>query len=246
MNRDGRVADERSPATEKGLEYRNSLQPSPKVLLAARLYGSGAVKTKKEAAAAAGIAHQYFSQLSGPNGSPAVKKVIAGIGDAIEDRAVNMSEIMRQLGRESIGTINDIRKGSESEMMVFKAAQDLADRSPEVSKTQKHSVAALTLEGKDVLALQEALLEGSRIAEEYADVAQSGYVGVELEMKEVPTQFKHLSMGEEGNERYATDQEEGSGTESFGWTGEADDSGEASSAAEEADDSSEGAATEGL
>ena len=195
-----------------GLEYRDALNPSPKVLLAARLYGSGVVPTKKEAAKAAGIAEQYFSQLSGPNGSPAVKKVISDVGEAIQDQTVDMGEVLRQLGRESIGTINDIRTGSESEMMQFKAAQDLADRSAEVSKTQKHAIAALTLEGKDVLALQEALLEGKKIATEYAELAQTGYVGVELEMKEVPMQFKHLSMGEEGNERYATDQREEQGT----------------------------------
>ena len=239
MSDDGRVKPEADLTKEykQILAYRDGTEGSPKVRLAAKLYASGAVPTKRDAAKAAGISEQYFAQMSGPRGAPAIRKVMATIEDAITDKTVDMGHVIQKLGRESIKTINDIRVGSESEMMQFKAAQDLADRSPEVSKTQKHLVASLTLEGKDVESLAQALVEGKRVAEDYAQVAQDGYVGVELEMKEVPTQFKHLSMGEEGNERYATDQEDGAGTESFGGSGEHEDKGEAIPPAAEENDS---------
>ena len=192
--------------------YRETMSLSPKVKLAARLYGTGLVKTKKEAAAIAEISEQHFSNLTGPSGNPELKALMNNVDAAVADQTVDMGAVLQQLGRESIKTINDIRKDSDSELVRLKAAQDLADRSPEVSKTQKTVSTALTIDAKDAAALASALREGSEVADDFHEIVDMGYVGVDLDAAQVPQEFKHLT-GATDAEVSGSDEAEGQGAQ---------------------------------
>lgn len=153
---------------------------SPRVRLAARLYATGAAKTKKEASEMAGLHPNYLTLLTGANGSEKVKSLINDVDAMIEDESIATSKIIQRLGRKALGRLANLMD-SENEHVALKAAVDLADRAPETSKTQKIQVESLTLDGTDVRALTQAMLESAREREKYSHVAVEGLVEVEID-----------------------------------------------------------------
>jgi len=153
---------------------------SPRVRLAARLYATGAAKTKKEASEMAGLHPNYLTLLTGENGSSKVKNLINDVDSMIEDESIATSKIIQRLGRKALGRLANLMD-SPNENVALKAAVDLADRAPETSKTQKIQVESLTLDGEDVRALTHAMLESARLRGDYAQVAVDGLVEVEID-----------------------------------------------------------------
>lgn len=150
---------------------------SPRVKLALRLYVMGAAKTKKEAAAMAGL---QYSSLATIRRDPQVLRFMEELDAEIAAEAVNTSELLKRLGRRAIRNIAGFMESEAVKDEVrFKAAQDLADRSPETSKVLKvHSEATLTMSPEDVLRLRAAMLDGAQNKILYAEAAEGNFVKV--------------------------------------------------------------------
>lgn len=159
------------------LRYIVSGRPiSPRVNNAIRLYASGAVKSKSEAARLAGLDARTLSVL---NRNPLVIAAIAKINAEIDAGTINMAEAIRRLGQQGVAKIANLMVTSQREDIQFKAAQDLADRSPETAKTQKVSLEAdITLPASTVADLAKALLEQASRKEKYIAAAQGDYIKV--------------------------------------------------------------------
>lgn len=145
---------------------------SPKVRMAIRMLENGAARTVKEAAIAAGIAPTYLSQL---RSSAPAREYMDELQRKIDERAIDMNVLMERLSYEAVGRIRNLMRNSESEAIVLKASQDLLDRNPATSKTQRHQIEAVSISGKDAKALAEALVAGRAIKTEFAEAAQGNY-----------------------------------------------------------------------
>lgn len=153
--------------------------PTPRVKSAIRLYVSGAAPTQKEAAQLAGINAKHF-QIQKRN--PFVKAYIRQIEADIDAGTVQMSNVIRELGRRGVETIAKMMESDEvKDELRLKAAVDLADRSPETSKTNKLSIeGGLTIQSADVSRLMAALVEGAEVAKEFdKEVGTGDYVRVD-------------------------------------------------------------------
>ena len=134
---------------------------------------------------AAGLHPNYLTMLTGPNGSPAVKNVMAEMEAALHDKTLDMSAVMQYLGRKAlvkVGTLLD----SQNERIVLDSAKELLDRSPETQKTTKFQVDSFTLDGQDVAALISALTESAKVSAEHA-AAANGLNEVIVDNFERPT-----------------------------------------------------------
>jgi len=162
-----------------------NVRPSVPVRNALRLYVSGACKTKREASAAAGLHPNYLTMLTGPNGSPAVRNLMAEMEAQLHDATLDMSHVMTYLGRKAAmkaGLLLD----SGNERIALDAAKELMDRSPETQKTQRLQVDSFTLDGKDVWALIAALTESSTTRSEHVH-AINGIQEIAIDNFDQPT-----------------------------------------------------------
>lgn len=149
---------------------------SPRVRNAIRLYASGAVKTKREAAAVAGLGKSTFFDL---RANPLVNAQIARITQQIDDNTVDMSAALLRLGRAGVAKVAELMETAKKEEVQLKAAQDLADRSPETSKVHKVALEAdVTLPASTVNDLVKALLEQASRKERYIEAAEGDYIKV--------------------------------------------------------------------
>ena len=176
------------PAQNESI-FRN-IKPSPRVKLATRLYTTGICKTKKEASEAAGLHPSYLTMLTGPNGSEPVKSLMNEIDQKIEDKTIETSALIQVLGRKALGKMSQLMEGG-SEGVQFRSAQDLLDRSPETSKTQRIETVAFSLDGEDAASLAKAMLESAKSDRDYDHVAEHGLMEVDLsEHTELPEHAK--------------------------------------------------------
>jgi len=135
---------------------------SPRQKTALRLWASGAVNTKGEAAKIAGLAPSTFYVTSSPMAQgPLVKSMIEEIDKGINSRTIELSAVVAALSRKALGVVEMLMDGASSEGVRLKAAQDVMDRNPELSKVQRHQVESITLTGQDAQALALALVEAS-------------------------------------------------------------------------------------
>lgn len=164
-----------------------NVKATPRTAMAARLYATGAVATKQEASVLAGLHPHYLTMLTRPGGgSEQVKRIVSDISRMIDDTAIDESVIIRKLGREALGRIAELM-ASPNDHVSFKAAQDLADRSPHTAKTQRFEVDAFTLSGQDAKALAAALIESATPSDLRNKVAVDGLVEIaDLPQPEVP------------------------------------------------------------
>lgn len=157
---------------------------SPRVRLAARLYATAAAPTKREASKMAGLHPSYLTMLTGK--SEKVRQLVNDTDALIQDETVSSSVILQRLGRDAIAKISQLMHESQSEGLQLKAAIDLADRSPETSKTQKVQLESFNLDGKDVQALAAAMVEAAEVQGRYAAVGVEGLVEVDTDKHEAP------------------------------------------------------------
>lgn len=151
--------------------------PSPRVRMAARLYATGAAPTKKAAAEAAGIHPTWFTLLT--NHNEETKRLVDSVDAKIEDQTVDMSTVLRTVGREAIKRIRQLMVASVRDDIALKAAQDLADRNPETSKVQRHEIASVHMGPEEARELAAALVEGAKVRERYAKAVEGDFVTVE-------------------------------------------------------------------
>lgn len=189
---------------------------NPRLIQAAQMYGAGIARTKGEAADMAGVPRGTFYIESSPkNGHPAVRRAMSEIQESIEDKAVSMSAILVMAGRKAVGHIAEVMEDQNAKPELrLKAAIDLADRSPESTKVQKHQIEGLSIAGQDAQALAEALVAGARITAEFGHEVVRDFVKVKVD-SEQPTREIFLNGGQPGqpSEVRRSDEEPVAGTE---------------------------------
>lgn len=157
-------------------------QSSPRVRMAARLWASGAVRTKREAARVMGVNEGYLSLITSPTvGSEQVNRIVGDTQAMIENETIDISRVLQVLGRKAIGKLAHLMESGSKEDIQLRAAQDLADRNSETQKVQRHIVDQFTLSGEDAREIAKAMVESARLSQDYKHVATDGLVEVEVE-----------------------------------------------------------------
>ena len=146
---------------------------TPRVKHACRLYASGAVATKSEAADAVGLNPTYFSVITQPGhkrAMPEAIQLIDEIQQKIEDKTVDLSSVVQLVSREALQEVRNLMKESKNEAIKLKAASDILDRNPETSKTQKIQATSFSLGAEDAKQLAHALVVSARAQAEIPPV----------------------------------------------------------------------------
>jgi hypothetical protein len=151
---------------------------TPRVKLAARLYATGVAKTKRQAAQMAGLSESvfYITSIS----EPKVSELIAQIDREMESDQINMGKLIQKLGRRAVRNVAQIMENPQVKDEVrLKAAQDLADRSPETSKVLNiHATIAAPISDEQFELMRKAMLESESAKAQFADAAKGNYVTV--------------------------------------------------------------------
>lgn len=215
----------RATIDERMEKYR-STKVGPRVKMAARLYASGAVKSKKAACEAVGLTPTYLSILSREAVShPEIVSIIGEIDHAIHDKTVALSTVIALAARRAVEKVNKLMD-SQNEHISLKAASDILDRHPETSKTQKLQVTSFSLDSKDAKDIALALVRGAEVRERFAAIAEGDFVKIGDENVE---KLAEQNLGE-----HSQSGTEASGPGSAGeGPGSADEDGQASSAGKE-------------
>lgn len=156
----------------------------PRIRHAARLYASGAVKTKQEAAEAVGVNPSYFNIVTQPGHARSKPEIIALMDDierSIHDKTVSLSSVIENVSREAVSEMRDLLNHSQNEAIRLKAASDILDRNPETSKTQKHQLSSFSLGSEDAKSLAAALVKSAEAQRLYAQAAAGDYVRIPQE-----------------------------------------------------------------
>jgi hypothetical protein len=153
---------------------------SPKAKLALRALASGAARTNKDAAAVAQIHPAYIPRLK--NSEPG-RAFMAQQDEMLDKAAANLSGFIRAISAEATVRMTQLMRNASSEAIQFRAAQDLMDRNPDLSKVQKHQVDSVSIDGKDAQRLAEALVAASSVRREYKALAEGNYIKVSTEGK---------------------------------------------------------------
>lgn len=172
-----------APAHRFPMNQNSKYGLTPRVKHACRLYASAAVATKQEAAEAVGLNPSYFNVITQPGHKKANPEAIALIDEIqqrIEDKTVDLSAVVQEVSREALSEMRKLIKNSQNEAIRLKAASDILDRNPETSKTQKHAVAAFSLDSTDAKELAHALVLGARATAEIGEIT-SDFVKIPLD-----------------------------------------------------------------
>lgn len=154
-----------------------AIKPGPRLRMAARLYASGAVPTKKAACEAVGLSPNYLTVM---NQNPEVKNILAEVDRAINDETVSLSRVIALTARKAARRIGEL-VDSGNEHVALKASSDILDRTPETSKHFKTTSTSWSLDGKDAKELALALIEGARAKEKYLAIAAGDFVRVDTD-----------------------------------------------------------------
>jgi hypothetical protein len=146
--------------------------------MALRLYALNAVGTMTEAAAVAGVNLSYLSIMKN---SPAGQEYMAQLTSKIDYAGMETSAIVASLGRKAVIKLGEMMEDSPSEAIRLKAAQDLADRAPETSKTTKMQVESFTLGNKSAQEIAAAIVQASSVHEKFAHLAEGNFDRVGME-----------------------------------------------------------------
>lgn len=147
--------------------------------MAARLYASAAVPSKLAAARAVGLSPTHMYLMTTKNEES--KRLINEVDQRILEGTVEMSTVLREIGREAIVKLRNLMNAAASEQTQLRAAQDLADRNPETSKVQRHEIVATHITPTDAKALAAALVESARVKEQFSGMAEGDFVKVDPE-----------------------------------------------------------------
>jgi hypothetical protein len=191
-----------SPATLRAYDYVRRRQLSPRVRLAARLWAAG-LGTKKHIAQSLGIHPQSMYLHTMPSViNPDAKSTVERINALIEDETVEIGKALRLASRRAVGKIVDTMENGSSEGLRFKAAQDLADRAPETSKTQKVAVASFSLTKDDVQDLARSMVEASHVRREFEHVAEGDFIKIDADKREaLPEHAERIAAHEDDGKR---------------------------------------------
>lgn len=162
-------------------EYYNNMgrgrRLSPRVKMGLQIYASGAAKTVKEAAEIVGLSQVHLGNVKNLGGG---QELIDRMQGKIEDAAVNTSALLRSLGVEAVHKLAALMRTAGSENIQLAAAKDLADRSPETSKTQKIQVDSFSINGEDAKHLAEAMIRAQQSREVWSGQTQGDFVKVDM------------------------------------------------------------------
>jgi len=173
----GRAALELPELPSREELYRR-IKPGPRVKMAARLYASGAVKSKKAACEAVGLNPTYLSLLSRESVShPEIVSIIGDVDRAIHDKNIALSVVIAMAARKALGRVNGL-VDSQNEHIALKAASDILDRNPETSKTQKLQVTSFSLEGQDAKEIAQALVRSAEVREKFNAIGEGDFVKI--------------------------------------------------------------------
>lgn len=145
---------------------------SPRVRMALRMYAYGGVDTLSQAAEACGLNNAYLGLVM--NSKPG-QEFMESAEKILADKALDGAMLLDKLGRRALEVTAKIMENGLKEENQLRAAIDLSDRSPTFSKVQKHQVEAITLGGRDVERLAEALARGRDVHETFAHLATENY-----------------------------------------------------------------------
>src|SRR5574338_737941 len=108
---------------------------SPRVRMALRLYGTGAVPTLVEASRTAGLNDNalYFRRYHDKR----MDIYLHQLDKEIHEGSIDMTKVLQRLGRQAVVNIAHLADSAQKEDVRLRANQDLADRSPETAKTHK-------------------------------------------------------------------------------------------------------------
>lgn len=189
----------------KLIEVARQAKVSPRIRMAARMYASGAVRTKREAAQMAQISPEWFGTMS--NHNEEVRRIVDDVDRAIDDKSIDMSTVLRTVGREAIKRIRGLMF-EDNPHVALKAAVDLADRSSEVAKIQRHEIATMNVRPEDAKSLAEALVMAAEARQRYTDQVKGGLVRVQTEVAvaQIPSHIAASSIKAKATDQDSTDQ----------------------------------------
>lgn len=153
---------------------------SPRMKLAIRLWSSGSVRTKAQAARTAGINEHYFYMLTSPAaGNDEVSNLTRDYDQLIQDRSIDLTVLIDKLGDEAIRHMGGLMKHSDKDEVQLRAAIELADRNPRTAKIQKHQQLAPTLDEESARHLAAALVEAAEARRRHMHVVRGNHIGVD-------------------------------------------------------------------
>jgi hypothetical protein len=167
----------RHPNTARQLlPHETRIKPlTPRVKLAARLYATGAAKTKRQAAEMAGLSPSVFYITS--TTEPQVSDLILEIDREMAAEHVNMAKLLEKAGRRAVRNVFKLMETSNDEKIQLAAAKDLADRSPETSKVTKVDLSVSVPISQDQFeAMRKAMLESANLAQQFPTAASGNFV----------------------------------------------------------------------
>lgn len=144
----------------------------PRVRSAIKLYVTGAAKTQREAAEIVGVNPSTISKTL--RHTPVGKQLEQTLNGEIQRRAVELSVVIAKLSEKALNRIGGLMD-SGNEKVRLDAAKDILDRNPLTSKTHKISVDSLTLTGRDVKDLIQAMTSGRNLEEQFPSAASGDF-----------------------------------------------------------------------
>lgn len=163
------------PGRPKGSYRAKRLSPKAKLALKAVVLGG---MKHREAAQVAGLHKVYVSQLK--NSTPG-QEYMAELEGKLDEKSLDTSALLTQLGREAIERLAGLMRFSANENIILRASQDLADRAPDTQKIQRHQVESFTLSGRDAKEIAEAMVASAKMKEQFQSAAQGDYIRIPME-----------------------------------------------------------------
>lgn len=160
-------------------ERLDNAQLRPRARMALRMYALGAVPSIAAAAEATGMNNAYLGIIA--SSKPGME-YIDKMQEKMDITAITTTDLIQQLGRKAVVQIANHMENASSESLRLKAAIDLADRSPETSKTQKLQVESFSIDGKDAKAIAEALVQGQQVHRTFQHLAEGNFDKVTQEL----------------------------------------------------------------
>jgi hypothetical protein len=120
------------------------------------------------------------------------QELVNGVDRQIEEKTIDMAELLKRLGREAVLKTASLMRTAGSENIQLAAARDLADRSQETSKIQKIQIEPFTLDPAAGKALAAALVESAMVQDKFREASTKDLIKVES------TSYVALGPGEVG------------------------------------------------
>lgn len=132
------------------------------------------------------------------NHNEETKRLVNDLDQRIEDESVEMSGLLRTLGREALVRVRELSKQSEDLNVAVRAAIDLADRSPETAKIQKIQDVTPRIGRDEAKLLASVLVEAARVNQRFKDEVKDGLVRIEATSVVIPPEDRAEEAEAEG------------------------------------------------